>query len=453
MSKSAEEAHALLEKGDLSGAMKMVQLGLNRDPHDMAMLMVAGCIHFRQEEWGMAYNVLHRVREKGPPYPEILNNLGMSAANLASYAGKDNFLDEAEHYLRKAYRKSPAPEVISNLALVKMQKCDPREAERLCLEGLEKDSGNAALHETLGYACLYQGKWAEGFRSYEFNLGIKQRPVPGKPYWQEGMRGKKLFVQGEQGIGDEISYASVIPDAAKHNEIAYECDHRLEGLMRRSLPGVEVHGTRFTTDKRWRETRAFDAYCLSGSLCKEYRKKDEDFPRKGFLVADPDRRLQWRTLLDTLPGKKVGIAWTGGKDTTFKSRRSFNLEGLLPILKTPGITWVCLQYKDASKEIAELKEKHGIEIKHWKRATENCDYDETAALVSELDAVVSVTTAVVHLCGALGKKCYVLVPARCRWYYASDSSKHRWYDSLELFKQVDKWPVEKVAERLKADLL
>jgi ADP-heptose:LPS heptosyltransferase len=258
-----------------------------------------------------------------------------------------------------------------------------------------------------------------------------------------------VFVQGEQGIGDEITYASVLPDAAKHNEIAYECDHRLEGLMRRSLPGVEVHGTRFNLDKSWRETRQFDAVCLSGSLCMEYRRSDEDFPRKGFLIPDPERTLQWKTLLDTLPGRKIGIAWTGGKDNTFKSRRSFSLEGLLPILKTPGVTWVSLQYKDPTKEIAEFEAKHGIKIHHWKRATENCDYDETAALVSELECVVSVTTAIVHLCGALGKKCHVLVPAKSRWFYQSDDSRHRWYDSLSLYRQSDKWPVEKVAEALK----
>jgi hypothetical protein len=185
----------------------------------------------------------------------------------------------------------------------------------------------------------------------------------------------------------------------------------------------------------------------------EYRQKDEDFPRKAFLVADPERRVQWRSLLDTLPGKKVGIAWTGGRDNTFKARRSFNLEALLPILKTPGITWVSLQYDDCAEEIAALKEKHGIEIRHWPRsAGKAVDYDETAALVSELDCVVSVTTAVVHLCGGLGKACYVLVPKRCRWFYRSKDTRHRWYDSLQLFMQQDKWPVERLAAKLKADL-
>ncbi|HEY6028809.1 MAG TPA: hypothetical protein VIV09_18110, partial [Pseudolabrys sp.] len=189
------------------------------------------------------------------------------------------------------------------------------------------------------------------------------------------------------------------------------------------------------------------------SLCMEYRRKDEDFPRKGFLVPDPERKLQWKTLLDTLPGKKIGIAWTGGLDNTFKHRRSFSLEGLLPILKIPGITWVSLQYNDPSAEIAEFAKKRGIEIRHWKRAVDKAaDYDDTAALVSELDCVVTVTTAIAHLCGALGKQAFVLVPKRCRWFYQGNGEGgriHRWYDSLELFREEAKWPVERVAERLR----
>jgi tetratricopeptide (TPR) repeat protein len=451
LSKVAEEAQKLLEAGDLKGAFKVVNAGLNKDPDDMAALMVGSCVVSREGNWGLAYNILKRVKEKSPPFPEIMNNLGMACSSLASNSGKDHFLDEAESYLRKAFRKKPIPEVISNLALVRMHKCDVQGAEQLCRDGLVKDPANVSLRETLGYACLYQGKWVEGFGNYEFNIGVKQRPVPKGVYWERGVRGKKVLVQGEQGIGDEITYASVLADAAKDNKLYYECDHRLAGLMKRSLPGVEVHGTRFEGDRSWRPEA--DYVCLSGSLCMEYRRSDEDFPRKGYLVADPERRLQWRTLLDSLPGKKVGIAWTGGLDNTFKSRRSFSLEGLLPILKTPGITWVSLQYQDPTKEIAEFEARHGIQIKHWKRAVEkNVDYDETAALVSELDCVVSVTTAMAHLCGALGKKAYILVPAKARWFYASDTSEHRWYESLELFRQVDKWPVEKVAQRLKEDL-
>lgn len=432
--------------------MKVIHAGLNKDPDDMALLMLSACVLDREGGYGMAYNVLKRVKDKAPPFVEVYNNLGMACSRLASNSGKDSYLDEAESLLRKAHRKDPSKvEVMSNLALVLMHRGNVQGAEQMAREGLSIDPANVSLHETLGYACLYQGKWAEGFLNYEFNLGsVKQRPRPPGELWERGIRGKRLLAIGEQGIGDEITYASVLPDAAIDNTITYECDHRLEGLMRRSLKGIEVYGTRFAQDKPWKVNREWDYSCLTGSLCMEYRRKDEDFPRKGFLVPDPERTLQWRTLLDTLPGKKVGIAWTGGKDDTFRSRRSFSLEGLLPILKTPGVTWVSLQYNDPTEEIQAFTAKHGIEVRHWKRATDKAgDYDETAALVNELDCVVTVTTAMAHLCGALGKKAFVLVPNRARWWYQSESPRHRWYDSLELFRQQDKWPVEKVAERLR----
>lgn len=451
MSKVAEEAQALIEKNDLKGAMKVINAGLNKDPGDMAALMMAGAVVSRESCWGMAYNILRHVRSNSPQFPEILNNLGMCASSLASSSGKERYLDEAEKYLRKAYAKRKCAETGANLALLMVQMNQIKEAEHFALEALEMDPGCVGARESLGYARLHMGEWHTGFGNYEFTLGGKYRTLPRGKYWEVGDRDKRLLVIGEQGIGDEMTYASVIPDAAKHHKITYECDGRLAGLMARSLPNVEVIGTRFAETRE--DPLKYDRAALVGSLCMEYRQKDEDFPRAAWLKADPERKLQWRTLLDTLPGKKIGIAWTGGLDNTFRSRRSFNLESLLPILKTPGVTWVSLQYNDPTEDIAALKERHGVEIKHWKRAVEKgCDYDETAALVDELDAVVTITTAVVHLCGGLGKKCYVLVPKRCRWFYSSDSERHRWYDSLVLFRQSEKWPVERLADRLKADL-
>src|SRR5690606_39069215 len=122
-------------------------------------------------------------------------------------------------------------------------------------------------------------------------------------------------VRGEQGIGDEISFASILPDLIKtQKHIVLDAHDKLAGLLARSFPEIEVHPTRMQkpSDKDWRDGRKFDAHCLIGSLAYHKRKKHEDFPGTPFLVADPERRLQWKALLDTLPGKKVGIAWTGG---------------------------------------------------------------------------------------------------------------------------------------------
>lgn len=444
----------MIDQGDLKGAMALINVGLNKDPDDMEAIMAASRVMSREFCWGMSLNLLRLVKTRYHG-PDLLNNLGMALSSLASSTGNDTLLDEAESHLRKAHRKASVGKefppkfraaILANLALIMLHKVRLDEAEKYANDCLALDPDNESARETLGYAKLHRGDWVPGFGNYEWTLGGKYRKLPKGKYWEVGERGKKLLVRGEQGIGDEISYASVLPQASKDNSITYECDRRLEGLMKRSLPGVTIR-----SERQADPSADFDAVCLVGSLCMEYRKTDADFPRDGYLIADPERREQWRVLLDKLPGRKVGIAWTGGLDNTFKHRRSFNLEALLPILKTPGITWVSLQYNDPTDQIAELKEKHGIEIKHWSRAVEKgVDYDETAALMAELDCVVATTTAVVHLAGAINKKCFVLVPKRNRWWYSSDTSAHRWYGSLELFRQQDKWPVEKLAERLKA---
>lgn len=465
----ADRAYALAKAKDWPGAMRVINDTLNKDPEDISMIMVSAYVMMGVENWGMAYNQLKYVLHNSPNFAEIYNNLGMACASLSSCTGKDKYLDEAGLYLRRALKKiltpdglrriakgepDPRPAIYNNLALVAVNKSEFEAAEEFARESLKIEPEHKDTLETLSYAQLAQGKWKEGFFNYEWALGGKHRqpsPAGDEDYWLGGT-GQNIYVRGEQGIGDEITYASVLHDAMKHNTITLECDARLEGLFKRSFPDLEIYGTRFDKNANWMSSRKFDAHCLIGSLCREYRHKDEDFPRTPFLIPDPERRAQWRVLLDKLPGKKVGIAWTGGLPNTFQSRRSFNLEGLLPILKTPGITFVSLQYKDPSGEIEALKAKHGIEVKHWARAAQAHDFDEPAALIAELDAVVTVTTATAHLCGAIGQKAYVLVPSRCRWFYRSDSEKHRWYDSLELFKQEDRWPIERLAHKLKADL-
>jgi ADP-heptose:LPS heptosyltransferase len=162
------------------------------------------------------------------------------------------------------------------------------------------------------------------------------------------------------------------------------------------------------------------------------------------LFADPERRLQWRALLDSLgPKMKVGIAWTGGNKNTGKARRSVDLYDLLPILRQDA-TFVSLQYMD-SPEVLSLERDHGIKVHHWKRAVQSEDHDDCAALVAELDLVITVQTAIVHLCGALGQTCWAMLPKTPRWFYGITGDSMPWYKSVKLYRQRYKW-VDLIAE-------
>lgn len=429
-------------------ALRIANKILNEDHNNARALFVAGYVMMKAERYGLAYAIFKRTIELAPAVDACYNNAGMCAI-----ACKDG-LEEGEKLLRKALKMNKdGTSALNNMALVGVHKCDPEMAIKYAKQSLAHNPDQPEAKESLGYANLMLRNWAEGWDGYEGAIGYskyrKDFQYNAEPYWK-GQTGGKLIVRGEQGIGDELSFASCLPDAMADNTVTLECDRRLEGLFKRSFPDLEVVGTRFDKVREWTESREWDYHCLIGTLAAKYRRSRESFPGKPYLVADPERRLQWRTLLDTLPGRKVGIAWTGGLPNTFRHRRSFSLESILPILKVEGNTFISMQYRNPAAEIAALEKRHGIKVKHWSRAAEAVDYDETAALVSELDLVITTTTALAHLCGALGKECWVMVPSKPRWFYGLKGDAIPWYGSLKLYRQSDKWPVDRIVADLKA---
>ena len=445
-------------------AFKACLEGMNAEPDNEDLLMQFGFINMQQRNFGLARHVFGLIRDRRPNDFAVLHNLGLAEISCAPYSGEEKYLDIGDKNLRKALSKSEESyQSMNGIGQVYLHKGNWQACVEYCEKSLAINPNQAGLRETYGMALLAQGRLSQGFQNLDLHipsLTRKPKPIASEPYW-EGPRAKitpagvidfgpkeRLFVQGEQGMGDEISFAGLVPAAARDCQVLLECDPRLEGLFKRSFPEVRVEGTR-NRDRDWEFTA--DGMCLSGSLCTHYFKEESDFPRKGFLKADYERQIQWRALLQNLPGKKIGIAWKGGVPMNFASRRSLQLTNLLPILRLKGVTWVSLEYKDPTEEIEHFRRRNpDVHIVHWPRAVgKGVDYDETAALVSELDGVVSVCTSVIHLCGALGKKAHVLVPKVPRWFYESKDSKHRWYDSLTLHRETDKgWPVDAVRQAL-----
>jgi len=261
-------------------------------------------------------------------------------------------------------------------------------------------------------------------------------------------------VYAEQGLGDEIMYASCLPDViAQAAHCVIDCEPRLADLMRRSFPQATVHGGRQTDAVDWLEDAGpIDVKIPAGSLPLTLRREPAQFPQhKGYLRAAPERVAAWRARLQGLgPGLKIGLSWRGGVPQTGRGTRSISLPELLPVLRLGGATFVSLQYGQCGEELALLRERYGVEIHHWQEAID--DYEETAALVCGLDVVLSVCTAVVDLGGALGHPVWVMAPVRTDFRYGFKGKAMRWYPSARIFRQAQCGEWDSVTKEVAAAL-
>lgn len=294
----------------------------------------------------------------------------------------------------------------------------------------------------IGLIHLRQGKYREGWTGFEHRFGLKHNIEvmrPCVPRWNgTSLRGRNLLVMREQGLGDEIMYSSCYPQIIRDaGRCLIECEPRLQRLFERSFPEATFFPlSNLLTSEMTDPGVEVDVRSYAASLPRYLRNSLRDFPdHQGYLRADPERIALWRERLAGLgDGLKVGISWRGGTVHTFTGKRTLSLDVLLPVLSVPGVQWVNLQYGQRADEIAAFHGAQGIPIADWPEAVDG-DYDETAALVSALDLVISVCTSIVHLTGALGRPVWVMAPYVPEWRYGLHGETLPWYPAARVYRQ------------------
>jgi tetratricopeptide (TPR) repeat protein len=410
---------------------KALDLGGTRDPRVHNAL---GRAYLEQQQVREAIEHFEQAILLEPGFAEAHSNLG-----FALFHHMEEFDTGAKHIEKALLLEPHNSTVCFNWSMVLQHRGQIDKALALCNELLivNPDFDEARANRAL--LLLSKGDFAAGWRDYEARRkwadyrACEQLPWP---QWDgSNLTGKKIFVCAEQGLGDEIMYASCMPELLAAARICvFECQPKLERLFRRSFPTLNM-----VRKGEWQHGGMRDDppdYKVAlGSLPRFMRNKLEDFPpHAAYLRADSDRTAHWRRQLNALPGGlKVGISWRGGAATTRRSLRSIPLHSWIPLLRLPNVDFVNLQYSDCTPELAELSAEADVELHTWRNALD--DYDETAALVSALDLVISVQTAVVHLTGALGKAVWALIPAVPEWRYGVAGPSMPWYPTARLFRQ------------------
>ncbi len=466
-----------VDRGEFNRAEEISRSVLREEPRSARALHILGVVARRTDRLPLAIAVLRDAARHAPDDAgihcelglalsdsgqdedavpcyrravEILPQYGDAALNLAAALDRLEQHEAALEWARRAAELMPASPIAHfNLANVWRALGTLNKASAEFQASIALDPAFADAHWNYACCCLLAGDFATGWKEYEWRdrSGAVSLDYYPQPRWQgESLDRQTILVHAEQGIGDEILFASCLPDLIERaGRCVVVCESRLEKLFVRSFPRATIQGFARRKDHVGCELAVpIDKQVPAGSLPLYFRQSLTAFPqRQQFLTADPQARTKWRERFDALgPGLKVGISWRAGGRPSERRKRTTGLEQWKEIFAIAGIQFVNLQYGESDDEIQAARDEIGVVIHDWDDADPLVDMDAFAAKVAALDLVISVGNATVHLAGALGVPTWAMLPIVPGWRWMLAGERSPWYSSVRLFRQKRRgdWP-------------
>ena len=385
-----------------------------------------------------------------PDYCEAHNNLG----NLLKDSGR---LDEAERSYRAALALRPGfADAHNNLGVVLQMLGRREEAERSYRQAMVLAPADPRIGLNCSILELLRGDYEHGLQHYESRLlggsektigGLRRMlaRLDGIQWWRgEDLAGRSLLIWTEQGFGDSLMMLRYLPQTRRRGaaRVAVYCEPELVRAIR-ALPGVDE----VIPKEQALPSGGFDCHCPAMSLPLRFGTRVDTIPRDvPYLRVPADSSRSWADRLARIGPPRVGLVWAGGGIFADDRRRSIGPATFARLLQVPGVSFVNLQKGAAAAQLLEL----GPGIADW--MDECADFLDTAALVTHLDLVISVDTAVAHLAGALGKPVWLLNRFESEWRWLLDREDSPWYPTMRIFRQARRGDWDEVIARVASSL-
>jgi tetratricopeptide (TPR) repeat protein len=271
------------------------------------------------------------------------------------------------------------------------------------------------------------------------------------PFWDGGRTDRSLLVWPEQGVGEQIMFASILAEArARVGAMTLALDPKLQPLFRRAFPDCRVIGV-----EEAGRGDGWDYQLPMGDLLNLFRRGSADFlrRRRAYLHADAQRRAALRREIAPAGRRVIGLSWFS-RNEEFGPQKTLSPAALGPLFALPGLRFVDLQYGDTSQARADIERHFGVVLHRPASVDPWRDLDGLAALADACDVVVTISTAVAHLAGALGKTVLLMLPySQGRyWYWQATREDSLWYPDVRIFRQHKAGDWSDVVTRVRAAL-
>lgn len=424
--KLASSAQDCQVRGDVEGAVEGYEASLALDPGHAQV----------HNNLGNLYLGLGRLEDAEASFRLAIRadaGLAEGPLNLAMLLAQTGRAGEAIAHCRKALALRPKfPEANLSLGFLLEQEGDSEEAMQRYGDAVAARPDYAEARFSLALQQLLRGDYANGWREYEWRMrlpGHEGAWLPGgRAAWDGApLEGRTILLYAEQGFGDVIQFVRYVPLVAERGgRVILSCQPKLKALLG-TVPGVSaVLGT-------GEPLPPFDVSCPLMSLPRVFGTTTQTIPSQvPYVRPDAERVQKWRArLAGDAASLKVGLYWATETRNRISPLRTLSLDVLAPLASIQGITYYSLQRGEAASQAAHPPQ--GMRLIDL--AAELGDFADDAALMSNLDLIISINTATAHLAGALGRRVWTLTqfPPDWRWLLGRDDSP--WYPTMRLFRR------------------
>ena len=372
------------------------------------------------------------------------SNLGLALRELGE-------LDEAIACCRRAVELDPDfAEGYNNLGITWSEQGQLDKAVACYLRALQLRPDYAEAHTNYAHACLHVGDWQRGWLEHEWRRQTKpcspRRFI--QPQWNgESLAGKTILLHTEQGLGDTIQFVRYAPLVRRYDaRVIVECQKPLLRLLA-GCPGIDQ------LIAEGEEHPAFDIHAPLMSLPAILNTTLENIPAGvPYIFAAPELVAQWRERLGRIGGFKIGISWQGNPRFRGDRFRSIPLRYFAALARLPGVSLISLQKGVGREQLAEVRSDFPVVDLGDQLDEEAGPFMDRAAVINNLDLVVTSDTAIAHLAGALGVPVWVALKFAADWRWLLDRSDSPWYPTMRLFRQQTRGDWSNVFTRIAAAL-